>query len=912
MGMTNETTPLAWQVPNIRAMVAAVRDHGLCVDRSITGAGKTYMALFAAKHLGMQVAIVCPCSVLGYWREIAAEIGVPVQRITNYEALLASTKVSEYYVDKPPIGEETARERRTRVRSARLWNSKVHDPKDKKLRRRTVNLSEAHKLDPQLLGGWGHVNREWEWLIEPNTLLIIDEVHRCGGLTSKYSRFLKGIRDCKIPAILLSATLADSPLKMRGLGYCANLFRSYSSQKFKAWCLLNGCDYQDYNKLVFTGDKSDMERIKGTFFSQLTGVLRTDAPDFPVSNILLHSVEVEGVEELSHAYTDALEELKEDATTGGVMALRARQLSEWKKRLWMLQAAKDMLEDGTSPVVFTAFRATGEFLSDQLKCDFISGDNKKDERAETIRKFQANETLCLVVMVDAGGESISLHDLHGRPRATLVSPNYNGITLVQLLGRVPRAKSQQSVVNQHLIFAKGCPYEGRMRRSLKTKTSNITALTDNDTCVFPQAFSPDGVDKACEEAEVCDDPAIPMSETKFDKSKEKPVLKSAHSKRSPSNLKNLDACPHYEQDPKEELKDMHENTVHGLKVHLVAECYFDPEKENNLEGQDVELFEGIEQEHVDRAQYAIDYAEKELKRFEPYDLATEPRLHTPHPNTWGRCDLVALSGKTGILFDWKDGIGWQGEAADNLQAWAYVLACFHMYPELETIEFHFVYTRLEKETVAVFSRSEDYNPLMERVTKINRECDRVEMNGAKLHKKGDVCTFCNKKVRGCPQWDSLVPSAVVGNSLTAQNDLPKEWSLEYLSSRPDEAGRALNAMHFFEEYTKELKTLALAMAVDDDLEILGHDVIDSKGRVSCSDPDGAFLIAESQGLPLPEFMATVRTMSVGKLIDSLARHSHKTQGITLAKSKAHFRKNMLDQGIVSEGMPYSYLKRSTK
>ena len=190
MGMTNETTPLAWQVPNIRAMVAAVRDHGLCVDRSITGAGKTYMALFAAKHLGMQVAIVCPCSVLGYWREIAAEIGVPVQRITNYEALLASTKVSEYYVDKPPIGEETARERRTRVRSARLWNSKVHDPKDKKLRRRTVNLSEAHKLDPQLLGGWGHVNREWEWLIEPNTLLIIDEVHRCGGLTSKYSRFL--------------------------------------------------------------------------------------------------------------------------------------------------------------------------------------------------------------------------------------------------------------------------------------------------------------------------------------------------------------------------------------------------------------------------------------------------------------------------------------------------------------------------------------------------------------------------------------------------------------------------------------------------------------------------------------------------------------------------------------------------
>ena len=907
----DEPEPLDWQVPNIKAMVAAVRNHGLSIDRSITGSGKTYMALFAAKELGMKVAIVCPCSVLGYWREIADSIGVEVHAVTNYEALLADTKVSEYYADSPPKAEETARERRTRVRSARLWNEEIHPPTARKLRRRTVNLVEASKLGKKgLIGGWKFVNRDWEWQLPENTLLILDEVHRCGGITSKYSRFLKGVRDCKQPAILLSATLADSPLKMRGLAYCSGILRSYSSQKFKAWCLLNGCDYQDYNKLVFTGDDDDMRRIKGSISSQLSGVLRTDAPDFPISNIVLHSVPVEGVEELSDAYSEALEELKEDATTGGVMALRARQLSEWKKRHWMLQAAKDMLEDGISPVIFTAFRATGDFLTEKLGCEFINGDNTKSERAEMIRAFQANETLSLVVMVDAGGESISLHDLHGRPRATLVSPNYNGITLVQLLGRVPRAKSQQSVVNQHLIFAKGCPHEGRMRRALKTKTSNISSLTDNDTCVFPEILSTEGIKRDCLDAEVCEDPA-PMSENiTYDKSKEKPVLKAAHSKRSPSNLKNLDACPHYKQDQVDSLAEMHENTVHGLRVHLVAECYFDPEKENNLEGQDVELFEGIEQEHVDRAQYAIAYAEKELLRFAPYSLSTEPRLHTPLENTWGRCDLVALGGNKGILFDWKDGNGWQGEAADNLQAWAYSLACFHMYPEIETLEFHFVYTRLEKQTIATFTRGENYEEFLARITKINRECDRVEMNGAKLHKKGDVCTFCSQKVRGCPEWNTLVPEAVTGNALASQNDLPKEWSLEYLATRPDEAGRAMNAMHFFESYTKELKALALAMAVDDDLEILGHDVIDSKGRVSCNDPDGAFLIAQSQGLPLSEFMNTVRTMSVGKLIDSLARHSHKAQGMTLAASKAHFRANMLDQGIVSEGIPFSYLKRT--
>lgn len=389
--------------------------------------------------------------------------------------------------------------------------------------------------------------------------------------------------------------------------------------------------------------------------------------------------------------------------------------------------------------------------------------------------------------------------------------------------------------------------------------------------------------------------------------------KAVHSKVSPSNLKNLDGCPHYESEHQDELKDMHPNTVAGLRVHLEVELYFDPDKEDKLEGQDVELYEGIKQEHIDRAQYAIDYAERALKEqgADPDTLVTEPRLHTPLPNTYGRCDLLAIWDATGHsqIFDWKDGNHWQGDAENNLQGHAYALGVFHEYPDVESVEVHFVYTRREEETVATFTRAAHYQKFLDKVVKINREYDLVHTSGKQMQRKCDSCQFCIHQT-GCPQWNPMVPEVVGQSKLQGTETLPSTWKLEELCELPDEVGKALTVMGFFAKYHSELKDLALSMVRDEDMTIPGQALVESNSGIKCSDPQGAYAASLESGVPVEDFLETVRTISAGKLVDRMARAVAASSDTTIAKAKKEIRENLLEEGVLSSGNRYEYLRQS--
>lgn len=388
--------------------------------------------------------------------------------------------------------------------------------------------------------------------------------------------------------------------------------------------------------------------------------------------------------------------------------------------------------------------------------------------------------------------------------------------------------------------------------------------------------------------------------------------KAVHSKVSPSNLKNLEGCPHYESEHQEELKDMHPNTVEGLRVHLEVELYFDPDKEDKLEGQDVELYEGIKQEHIDRAQYAIDYAEKFLQEGgEPDTLVTEPRLHTPVPNTYGRCDLLAIwnDKRHAQIFDWKDGNHHQGDAETNLQAHAYALGVFHEYPEVESVEVHFVYTRREEETVATFTRRGHYQKFLDKVVEINREFDLVHTSGKQMQRKCDSCQFCIHQT-SCPQWNPMVPEVVGQSKLQGSDHLPSTWKLEELCELPDEVGKALAVMAFFTKYNSELKDLALSMVRDEDMTIPGQALVESNSGIKCSDPQGAYAASLDAGLPVEDFLETVRTLNAGKLVDKMARSVAASGGSTIAAAKKEIRENLLEEGVLSSGNSYEYLRQS--
>ena len=477
--------PHPWQETHLSAVVSSLRRFRVYVDTSSTGAGKTIISLLAAKALNRPVILIVTTSVLSYWQEWAAIVGVEVIACMNYELVLSQTRITRYYYDDPPSQPETARQKRRRVNESKVWREGIH-PKDKrKVQRKSVNLKN-HPNPDDLLGGWESVNTQWHWneeWLQGDPLMIFDEAHKLGGAKSKYAHFLKATKDQNIMTLCLSATVADSPLRMRALAYRLGLIRSFNSSKFSAWCELNGCDRGDMNQLVFTGDEQDIEEIKGEIGERIGGINTSEVPGFPESNLVLISAPVKETL-LNDAYKEAILAMHEEAETEAVASLRARQLSEWLKKEWVVEKTKDLMDEGNSVCVFVSFVETGKWLSEKFSCDFICGETK-GERDEQIRKFQANEAHVIVIMCQAGGESISLHDLHGRPRATIIMPGFNPTEFVQVLGRVPRAGSQQSSVTQYIVFARGCEVESRIRRNIRVKSTNIRTLTGNDLSIVP-------------------------------------------------------------------------------------------------------------------------------------------------------------------------------------------------------------------------------------------------------------------------------------------------------------------------------------------------------------------------------------------------------------------------------------------
>ena len=79
--------------------------------------------------------------------------------------------------------------------------------------------------------------------------------------------------------------------------------------------------------------------------------------------------------------------------------------------------------------------------------------------------------------IAAGGAGVSLHDVRGEfPRASIISPSFNVVDLVQTLGRVYRNGMKTPCV-QHVLIAEGT-IEEAIGESLRKKMNSLDALLD--------------------------------------------------------------------------------------------------------------------------------------------------------------------------------------------------------------------------------------------------------------------------------------------------------------------------------------------------------------------------------------------------------------------------------------------------
>jgi len=390
--------------------------------------------------------VVCPKAVKTAWREAAKSLGVPLLDVVNVEKLKAG--------GTPYL---------------KVTKSKQFDKKTKKKVTKTTFV----------------------WTLPRGTLVMWDEVQNASGYDSQNGKVLALTRAYGLPTLLMSATAAESPLKMRALGY---LLKLHKYQDHYSWCLKHGCGRDRWGGLEFvksqTVAKRHMMSLHESIFPDKGVRVRIEELDsFPENAIFADAYDMDEhtdainrvYEELEHKFHDP-----DNEEAPLTMLLRARQNAELFKTPLMVDMTEDLLEEGKSVVIFINFRDTLEALETKLMqhhpTSIFGGQDTGDSTAnrdEAMRKFQADETRVIICMIQAGGVGVNLHDTHGNyPRASLISPNYSAREMKQALGRIHRSKGKTKCI-QHLIFAAGT-VEEEACNSVRKKLNNIATLNDGD------------------------------------------------------------------------------------------------------------------------------------------------------------------------------------------------------------------------------------------------------------------------------------------------------------------------------------------------------------------------------------------------------------------------------------------------
>ena len=428
------TTPTLfdWQIFHAKVLMTSLLNHGYAKDGSDTGTGKTFVALYLAKKMGLVPFVLCPKSVVPSWKDTMLSYGYEPtdQHAYTYEKMVRGS--TEFYDGS-------------------------------------------------------------KWLLNPKKALVIfDEDHRCKGNKSKNAKMMIAAKRAGLNILCLGATSCTNPTEMRALGYVLDL---HDDKGWWRWSLKNGCKRGLFGGLEFKGSKAVLKRLHDHIYKNGARGSRIKIADlppgaFPNSNIIAQGYDISGRADIDLIYSDlkaeltALEGKKYTDTDNPLVAqLRARQEIELLKVPLFEELARDAYESGNSVAIFVNFRETMEVLLRRLAglCEIrmIHGGQTETERELQCLGFQNDAARIMLCTIQAGGTGVSLHDINGNhPRVSLISPTFSAIDFKQTLGRIHRAGAKSPAV-QKIVFAEGT-VEMRVCKLVKRKLDNLDLINDDE------------------------------------------------------------------------------------------------------------------------------------------------------------------------------------------------------------------------------------------------------------------------------------------------------------------------------------------------------------------------------------------------------------------------------------------------
>jgi len=443
---------LPYQLPHIQQLLRSF-DHQVILDASDTGTGKTYTSIAIVKHLKIKPLIICPKSVINSWLTVIRLFDIEIHGITNYEAIRSGKMYDVYmnYINCPYIKIDVIDN-----------DSNDNDKKKNKTYKLIIETEERN-----------------------NSIVILDEAHRCKNSNTTNSKILVAIYRSGIKMLLLSATISDKIECFKPFGYIMNFYSKL--ENYNMWMKRQLLLFRViHNNTNYTEEQKKIDIIHRRLFpirgsrmkiSQLGDI-------FPRNQIINQSYFLSNHDEIDQLYKEinqAMVELRIKELRAQALAkiIRCRQRIEILKIPIFLELAEDALENNYNVAIFVNYHETLEHLAFQLDTDcFIHGKQSLDERIQCINEFQNNEKKIIISNIQAGGVGVSLHDLYGVPRMSLISPTWSGQDLVQCLGRIYRAGSKTPAI-QKLVFVADT-YEDTIADIIKKKMINISGINDND------------------------------------------------------------------------------------------------------------------------------------------------------------------------------------------------------------------------------------------------------------------------------------------------------------------------------------------------------------------------------------------------------------------------------------------------
>jgi hypothetical protein len=427
--------------------------NGFAFDCSPTGTGKTVCASWIAQNFGSSVVVLCPKSVQKNWFDTLKSFGIENPIVLTMERLIRGN--TEYYT----YDMSAYRNRKN------WWKSEGI----------TVNFPS-------------------------NSLVILDEVHTCKGQKSLNSECLVAIKNAGHKLLMLSASAATNVTEMKAFGYVTLLHSGYG---FYDFCKDNGVAFNRFGLGTWDANlqkcKEGMVRIHNTLFNTLGCASRMNRKDFgdifPDNQVIADGFDIgSNTAKLKEVYNDMEYELaqldessKEYSEHRFAIIMKARRTSELLKIPAMSNWIEDMYAEGVSPVVFVNFTESLDAIEKRInktkfagKISKIIGGQTEKNRNLQIERFQKDETRIMLITLQAGAASISLHDLNGNyPRHTLINPSFSAVNILQALGRCHRINGKTSVL-QKLFFANGIEIEEKMRKRINLRLSNLDSLNNGD------------------------------------------------------------------------------------------------------------------------------------------------------------------------------------------------------------------------------------------------------------------------------------------------------------------------------------------------------------------------------------------------------------------------------------------------